>query len=82
MKTILIAFCILASLTSCLRVDVHSDTEYPIGTVVYIMPDSIKAVASGGDYGVFKKEEFLWVQYTSKFGKIETDLINKKLIYK
>lgn len=82
MKKLLLAFVILAGLTSCLRVEVYSDPEYPIGTIVYIMPDSTKAVASGGNVQVHRESDFLWVQYTSKFGKVEQEMINKKLIYK
>lgn len=79
-KLLFIIFSVL--LIGGCRVDhIPSDPDYPIGTIVYIMPDSTKAVACGG-FGLGKDSPFLWVQYTSKFGKLETESVNKQLIYK
>jgi len=78
-KLILIIGVITLGLSSCKPKITPSDAEYPIGTVIYIMPDSTKAVASGGH---LNNDTYLWVQYTTKFGKIEETVINKQLIYK
>lgn len=82
-KLLFITFSVLL-ISGCRPDHIPSDPEYPIGTVVYIMPDSTKAVACGGNNvpGDDSHSEYLWVQYTSKFGKIESELINKQLIYK
>ena len=69
-------------LYACQPSELQTDPEFPLGTVVYVMPDSTKAVACGGWLNQARVKDFLWVQYTSKMGNIEKIAVNKKLLYK
>jgi len=62
---------------------VFSDHEYPIGTVVYVLPDSLMAVACGGRFnGYLDTAVYLNIQYVTNLGEVQVQAVHKKLICK